>query len=434
MTWTLTQVLALAPDSAGAKAGQALATQRHWTSLGQSPQAIWGLCQGSGKEPYQTQVDLGGPAFRCTCPSRKQPCKHGLGLLLLFASEPGGMPASPPPEWVSAWLAERAKRETRQKAEAPNAAPNEAAALRRVAQREARIARGIEDLDRWLCDTVRRGVAETPERSISSWDTMAARLVDAQAPALARRLQTLSGVSASGTGWQERLAEGLGRLFLLLEGYRRQADLPPDWRAHVRNLIGWTLTQEELLASPGISDRWLVLGRSIDREEKLRVSRSWLWGQATQRPALVLEFAAPGQVLEGDLVPGTVIPAEVVFYASPWPLRALIKTRDAAEPLRDWPGHAALASAQAAYGAALALDPWLDRWPAALDHVWPQNGDEQDWIQDAHGSIWPVARSFTSPWELLALSGGRPLGVFGEWDGRELLPLSVWVDGALVSF
>lgn len=124
MAWTLTQMLALAPDSAGAKAGQALATQRHWTSLGQSPQAIWGLFQGSGKEPYQTQVDLGGPAFRCTCPSRKQPCKHGLGLLLLFASEPEGMPASPPPEWVSAWLAERAKREMRQKADAPNAAPD----------------------------------------------------------------------------------------------------------------------------------------------------------------------------------------------------------------------------------------------------------------------------------------------------------------------
>jgi uncharacterized Zn finger protein len=25
-------------------------------------------------------VDLSGPAFRCTCPSRKFPCKHGLAL------------------------------------------------------------------------------------------------------------------------------------------------------------------------------------------------------------------------------------------------------------------------------------------------------------------------------------------------------------------
>lgn len=32
--------------------------------------AVWGLCQGSGKDPYQTQIDLIGPAFRCSCPSR----------------------------------------------------------------------------------------------------------------------------------------------------------------------------------------------------------------------------------------------------------------------------------------------------------------------------------------------------------------------------
>ncbi len=32
--------------------------------------AVCGLCQGSGKNPYQTQIDLIGPAFRCSCPSR----------------------------------------------------------------------------------------------------------------------------------------------------------------------------------------------------------------------------------------------------------------------------------------------------------------------------------------------------------------------------
>ncbi len=44
-----------------------------------------GLCQGSGRQPYQARVDLAEPAFKCSCPSRKFPCKHGLALLLLFA-------------------------------------------------------------------------------------------------------------------------------------------------------------------------------------------------------------------------------------------------------------------------------------------------------------------------------------------------------------
>ncbi len=29
-----------------------------WVSLGENEQAIWGECQGSGKLPYQTQIDL----------------------------------------------------------------------------------------------------------------------------------------------------------------------------------------------------------------------------------------------------------------------------------------------------------------------------------------------------------------------------------------
>ena len=100
--WTSQQVLALAPDPASAKAGRALATPRPWSGLGQDERAVWGLCQGSGKKPYQTQVELPEPAFKCSCPSRKFPCKHALALLLLFAED--AVPDGQRPEWVQEWL------------------------------------------------------------------------------------------------------------------------------------------------------------------------------------------------------------------------------------------------------------------------------------------------------------------------------------------
>jgi hypothetical protein len=40
---------------------------------------------------------------------------------------------------------------------------------------------------------------------------------------------------------------------------------------------------------------------------------------------------------------------------------------------------------------------------------------------------------FLYPLHLLALSGGHPLTLCGEWDGRTLLPLSVWQDGRLIN-
>src|SRR4051812_47929336 len=103
--WTSQRVLALAPDPASAKAGQGLATARKWASLGFDGRAAWGECQGSGAKPYQVQVDLAEPAFKCSCPSRKFPCKHGIGLMLLFASDAFARGARP--AWVEQWLAGR---------------------------------------------------------------------------------------------------------------------------------------------------------------------------------------------------------------------------------------------------------------------------------------------------------------------------------------
>ncbi|MEM6434049.1 MAG: SWIM zinc finger family protein, partial [Cyanobacteria bacterium P01_D01_bin.115] len=71
--WTSEQVLSLSPDANSAKRGKSLATVSQWPLLGRSEQAVWGECQGSGKTPYRTQIDLSEPAFRCSCPSRKFP-------------------------------------------------------------------------------------------------------------------------------------------------------------------------------------------------------------------------------------------------------------------------------------------------------------------------------------------------------------------------
>ncbi|MER7818614.1 SWIM zinc finger family protein, partial [Streptomyces sp. NPDC096153] len=88
MRWTAEQVLALAPDMPSRKAGSRLGTAGPWSGTGGSGAgAVWGLCRGSGSTPYRTVVDTSGPAYQCSCPSRKFPCKHALGLLLLWAGD-----------------------------------------------------------------------------------------------------------------------------------------------------------------------------------------------------------------------------------------------------------------------------------------------------------------------------------------------------------
>ena len=102
MNLTADQVLALAPDPGAASAARKLGVPRPWSDLGRSDRAIWGKCQGSAV--YTVQVDLADMATQCSCPSRKFPCKHALGLLLLAATSGSSFAALPHPEWVSEWL------------------------------------------------------------------------------------------------------------------------------------------------------------------------------------------------------------------------------------------------------------------------------------------------------------------------------------------
>lgn len=76
--WSRERVEQLAPDAASAKAALALAKPAQ--SLSRRQHVIWGECQGSRAKPYQVRAALQDIGYRCTCPSRKQPCKHTLGL------------------------------------------------------------------------------------------------------------------------------------------------------------------------------------------------------------------------------------------------------------------------------------------------------------------------------------------------------------------
>src|SRR5690242_16467611 len=138
--WSAETVEGLAPDAASVTAARKLARPGPWSSTGYDERALWGLCKGSGAKPYQTQVDVSGPAFKCSCPSRKFPCKHALALMLLRAG--GEVAAGPAPEWVVEWLDSRASRPVRMAGEPPRDAE---AAARRAAEREARVAGGVED-------------------------------------------------------------------------------------------------------------------------------------------------------------------------------------------------------------------------------------------------------------------------------------------------
>jgi SWIM zinc finger len=420
--WSAEQVLALAPDASSQKAARGLATTKPWQATGRSAdgQTLWGLCAGSGKQPYQAGVDLSAPAYRCSCPSRKFPCKHALGLMLLWAA--GSVPESEPPDWVVEWTAGRAERQA--KAATRVAAPPSEKTQK---QRASRVDGGLDELDRWLADQVRQGLAGAGALGYAHWERMAARLVDAQAGTVAGVVHRLPAVA----GDPQRLLAELALLRLLVCGYRRLPELPDALAATVRTRIGFPVSTDEVLATPPVRDEWLVTGSRTEQDERLTTRRVWLRGRSTGRPALVLHFAAPGQTLPADTPLGTGLDADLHYYPGSQPLRALIGARHAA-PASAWAGCGdTVAEVLDGYAEALAGDPWLERWPVLLSAVTPVALGSGWGLLDAKGDALPLAASAVPPWRLVAVAGGEPVTVAAEWSVAGLSPLTVW-DGERV--
>ena len=432
--WTTQQVLALAPDAGSAKSGRDLSNPGKWAALGRRDAAIWGECQGSGSKPYRTQADLTEPAFKCSCPSRKFPCKHGLGLMLIFAADPSALADAEPPDWVAEWLAARAGRAEKQekKAAEPEKPVDAAARAKRAAQRDAKVAAGVQELERWMRDLARGGLAEIASRPYSYWEAPAKRMIDAQAPGLARMVRDMASVPATGAGWRERLLERLGRLHLLLQGYGRLESLPMETQADIKAAMGFTVAQEQVLAETGMRDQWFVAAQRVEEEESLRVQRTWLWGTQSDAAALILTFAHAGQPLDVSLLPGALLDADLAFYPGAVPLRALVQTRRETTSMPSeifHHGHREIDAAIGAYSGALARSPWLERYPFALRDMRPAHEDGRWEVQDAEGRALPISASFTHGWRLMGLSGGRAVTLWGEWNGSVFLPLSAWADG-----
>lgn len=442
-SWSAEQVLALAPDRSSARSAEELAAAGKWGVPGTNDQLVWGECQGSGSRPYQTQIDLSEPAFKCSCPSRKIPCKHSLALFLLLVEKPGLFKTSEPPSWVSEWARKRAQRAEQRSKPRVEAAPDPVARDRRAAQREDRVLAGIADLELWLLDLVRQGLANAQSQPSSFWETPAARLVDSQAPGLARIVRQMSSIPASGEGWQGRLLEKASLLFLVVEAYRRLDAQSPATQHDLRSVVGYTQNQDDLRKQACLADSWVVAGQRIEeaqyapgrRSPSLRTQRTWLCGRRSGRTALLLSFAPPREPFDIIMAVGTEVQAELVFFAGAYPMRALVRSQSGAPfACQPWAGYPDLRAATAAFAASVAANPWLEIFPMSLQAVTPAQDGGRWRLLDTGGRQLPVAAPFPDGWQLFAIAGGHPISVFGEWNGNAFWPLSAWAEDRLFTF
>src|SRR5215510_7196902 len=183
MSLTLERIEGLAPDQASLAAARKLLKPSSWPTLAQGDGLIWGECQGSGATPYRVAVSEADLGYKCTCPSRKFPCKHTLALMWMRVDLSMSFASATVPDWVKDWLSRRRSSTPGKKAEDqdepkprpsirlaempeatadadPKAEQRAAAARERNRlEREAAVLAGLDELEVWLADQVQHGVA-----------------------------------------------------------------------------------------------------------------------------------------------------------------------------------------------------------------------------------------------------------------------------------
>lgn len=425
MNLTEEQILNLAPDEPSRKAGKALTSVANWVSVGANERALWGECKGSGSKPYQTQIDLATLSFKCSCPSLKFPCKHGLGLMLRYIKEPSFFTENTMPDWVAEWISKRTERLEKQ-AEKKEKSVDEAAQAKRQQAREQKINDGIEELMLWMKDMIRHGLLAVPEKGHLLFANMSRRMVDAQAPGLARMVAAAGEINFFEEGWQQQLLDQLARIYLVASGFKNQEKIGSLLKQDIRTFIGFPQSQDSLANEPAVQDHWLVLAKEQIEEDTMTTERCWLYGMQSDKYALVLQFLIRGQGGQFNLTPGVTINAELIFYPSVLPLRAAMKhyaiVENTGQPkaLANW--QAVLSEQSKAYS----LLPFKNGAPYIVQKLKPVQWNDQWYLQDDEMCVMPIKKSFDKIWSLLALSGGDAITMSVVGQEKEFELMGIW--------
>lgn len=419
--WSWERLAELAPDGPTLERARGIYFSRRWTVLGGDGDWLWGeYALPPTDRRFRVAVRLDPPFFHCNCRSPLRPCKHTLGLLLFLLRADERLRPAQRPDWV------------RDLEREPSFQPRErdAAADDRRGQRLELMAEGMSELQRFLSDWARRGIAAM-EGQQEALESFAARMVDCKLGSVARRLRAMAARIGE-ENWAEQLLEEMASLYQLSRAWARHPLLPADRRLELAVQAGLSLRREEVLAEKPADGHWLVMGVRSGEEENLRFRRVWLREENSGRWALLLDFAFGNQPFEQQWPIGAAFTGAVYYYPSPSPQRAIFPRPVPSRRAYDLSTHGeSFTDSAGHYAAALRQQPWLSHWPLLLAEARPLQTAAGTFLLAEGRQLIPCLPLADAYWTLLAESGGRTLTVFGEWDGRRLRPLSFIGGGRL---
>jgi hypothetical protein len=320
------------------------------------------------------------------------------------------------PDWGADWTLRRRKPTAGSGApseSAPKPAKNLAAALaetppktvdpkKAIATEAARKARaeatqasqiaGLLELESWISDNLKLGLPQALSDLTARCRTISARLSNAKSPALSGRLDDIPErvMSAPNITRSDALIEELGKLVLLSRA--AQTDPQP---VGLQRLISTAESRDVVLENPDALTHkavWHVAAsHTRTRKDGLVSYATWLIScDESPRFAQLLDFVPASLEKRGaGFTTGDTFEAEVYYYPSAAPLRAVLNDRTPISHDAHWTGTPASVTAQLSQF--LSAEPWMQDVPLLLEpgRITPAQDETPLWT-GLSGQTYPV--------------------------------------------
>jgi hypothetical protein len=279
-----------------------------------------------------------------------------------------------------------------------------------------------------LLDLIRGGLVELDLSPPQYFEEFAARMVDAQLGSIAKRIRSWATFREQFPDtWHEKLLNELGELYIFSKAFQHFDRLSDSFQDELLAQAGVTTRTSDLFQQQGVQDEWLVLGQVATPEvSNLTSRRTWLIGKDTKNIVLLLEYSFGSSDFTTLWLKEIAYAGEAVYYPTAYPLRVAFKSVDVVPLFTQISGYLTIATFLEAYSAALAQNPWLPQFPAVLTSVKPVFYENKFLLIDIEKKFIYTEGEEMASWQLLAMSGGHSISVFGEWDGQVFKVLNMF--------
>lgn len=291
---------------------------------------------------------------------------------------------------------------------------------------------GAQELEQWLMDLVRQGLASLDHQHEEYLEELASRMVNAKLSGIANRIRALKPLFTQ-VNWHEKVLEEVTFLYLFSKSFQNLSSQNEGLQQELLRLGGVRVDKKQMLEQDGIRDKWLVLGLQFGGDEKLNFRRTWLYGEQSRRLALILDYLWGSEDFQPIYQFGHIYKGAAIYYPGAVKVRALFK-----EPVTDQAGFQGQGgfphfdSFMKTYTKVLRKNPFLEELPCLFNDVIPHFQDNCYLIDKLNKSI-PIDAASPSFWKIMGLSMGQPISLFGLWNGKHFNPISTFANNRLIA-